>query len=135
MMKFFKFILPALFIFSCANSNKAELDELYDTLVTGHDEVMPKSMAIPSVLEKMQKAVENASEESKNQALEISTRLQKAEEEMNEWMVEFGEAINSEMDDETRLETYRKLQEDIVRLKEETDASIADAKSLTSEFQ
>lgn len=135
-MKFLQSVLPLLLIFtlSCNSRSSAEVEQLYDELVKGHDEVMPKSMAIPSVRESMIKAVENASEEKKNQALDISTRLQKAEEQMNTWMVEFGEAINSEAEDK-KLETYKRLHEEIVRLKAETDASIADAKNLTAEFQ
>ncbi len=135
-MKLLKSVLPVLliFTFSCTGRSSAELEQLYDELVKGHDEVMPKSMAIPSIRESMIKAVENASEEKKNQALDISTRLLKAEEKMNEWMVEFGEAINSEAEDK-KLETYKRLHEEIVRLKEETDSSISDAKNLTAEFQ
>lgn len=134
-MKFLKSFLPALLLFtlSCNNQSSAELDQLYNELVKGHDEVMPKSMAIPSIRESMIKAVENASEEKKNEALDISTRLLKAEEKMNEWMVEFGNAINTETDN--KLDTYKKLHEEIIRLKADTDSSISDAKKLTAEFQ
>lgn len=134
-MKFLKSVLPALVVlmFSCSKSS-SEVDQLYDELVKGHDEVMPKSMAIPSIRESMIKAVENAPEEKKSQALDISTRLLKAEERMNEWMVEFGNAINSEAED-NKLVTYKRLHEEIVQLKADTDASISDAKKLTAEFQ
>lgn len=134
-MKFLKSVLPALVVlmFSCSKSS-SEVDQLYDELVKGHDEVMPKSMAIPSIRESMIKAVENAPEEKKSQALDISTRLLKAEEGMNEWMVEFGNAINSEAED-NKLATYKRLHEEIVQLKADTDASISDAKKLTAEFQ
>lgn len=91
-------------------------------------------MAIPSIRENMIKAVENAPEDKKNTALDISTRLQKAEEQMNEWMVEFGNAINTEAEDQ-KLETYKRLHEEIIRLKAETDSSINEAKKLTAEFQ
>ena len=135
-MKLFKFLLPFLFIFSCTNSSSAELDDLYDALVKGHDEVMPKSMAIPAVIENMNKAVEAASEEKQTEAAEISARLQKAEEDMNQWMVAFGEAINSEeLSEAGRLETYKKLKEEIVQLKEKTETSLADAKQLTVEVE
>lgn len=135
-MKLLKSVLPLLlvFSFSCTNRSSAELDQLYEALVKGHDEVMPKSMAIPSIRESMIKAVENASEEKKNQALDISTRLLKAEDGMNEWMVAFGEAINSETED-NKLETYKRLHEEITLLKADTDSAISDAKSLTAEFQ
>lgn len=133
-MKLFKSFLPLLMLisFSCSNKTTEEIDQLYDALVKGHDEVMPKSMAIPAVLEKMNKALETASEEKKTQASDIAARLHKAEEEMNEWMVAFGEAINAEMDDPARLETYTRLHADIVRLKDETDLAISDAKNITN---
>lgn len=136
-MKFLKFVLPALLVFTlaCQNGSSAELKQLYDELVKGHDEVMPKSMAIPSIRETMIKAVENAPEEKKNEALDISTRLLKAEDGMNEWMVEFGNAINTEEDDTQKLNTYKKLHEEILKLKADTEASISDAKKLTAEFQ
>lgn len=136
-MKFLKFVLPVLLVFtlSCKNGSSAELKQLYDELVKGHDEVMPKSMAIPSIRETMIKAVENAPEDKKNEALDISTRLLKAEDGMNEWMVEFGNAINTEEDETKKLNTYKKLHEEILRLKADTDSSISDAKKLTAEFQ
>ncbi|MCD8539123.1 MAG: hypothetical protein LRY55_04695 [Leadbetterella sp.] len=135
-MKFLRIVLPVLLVFtlSCKSRSSAELDQLYDALVKGHDEVMPKSMAIHSIRETMIKAVENASEEKKNEALDISTRLLKAEEGMNEWMVEFGDAINAKTDD-GKLETYKRLNEEIIRLKADTESSIGDAKKLTAEFQ
>ncbi len=135
-MKFLKSVLPALLVFtlSCNSRPSAEMARLYDELVKGHDEVMPKSMAIPSIRESMIKAVENASEEKRNEALDISTRLLKAEEKMNEWMVEFGNAINTETED-NKLDTYKRLHEEITRLKADTDSSISDAKNLTAEFQ
>lgn len=135
-MKFLKSFLPVFLVFtlSCNNRSSAEMDQLYEELVKGHDEVMPKSMAIPSIRENMIKAVENAPEDKKNTALDISTRLQKAEEQMNEWMVEFGNAINTEAEDQ-KLETYKRLHEEIIRLKAETDSSINEAKKLTAEFQ
>lgn len=135
-MKLLKSFLPVFLVFtlSCNNRSSAEMDQLYEELVKGHDEVMPKSMAIPSIRENMIKAVENAPEDKKNTALDISTRLQKAEEQMNEWMVEFGNAINTEAEDQ-KLETYKRLHEEIIRLKAETDSSISEAKKLTAEFQ
>jgi hypothetical protein len=133
-MKFLKFAVLALFTFvvSCKDQSEKETQELYDALVVGHDEVMPKSMAIPTIRENMMKAVENASEEKKNQALDLSTKLLKAEDKMNEWMVAFGEAINQE--GEGQLAKYKKLNEEIIQLKTDTDSAIDQAKVLTAEF-
>jgi transcription initiation factor TFIID subunit TAF12 len=131
-MKFLAWALSAFLFLSCSSSN-SETEQLYDALVKGHDEVMPKSMAISSIRESMMKAVENAPEEKKNQALDISTRLLKAEDKMNTWMVEFGDAINGK--EEGKLATYKKLHEEITQLKEDTETAIADAKALTAEFQ
>lgn len=133
-MKFLKLAVLALFAFtvSCKNQSEQETQKLYDELVVGHDEVMPKSMAIPTIREKMMKAVENASEEKKNEALDLSTKLLKAEDKMNEWMVEFGAAIDEK--GEAQLTKYKKLNDEIIQLKSDTDAAIEQAKKLTSEF-
>ena len=133
-MKFLKLAVLALFTFtvSCKNQSEQETQKLYDELVVGHDEVMPKSMAIPTIREKMMKAVENASEEKKNEALDLSTKLLKAEDKMNEWMVEFGTAIDEK--GEAQLTKYKKLNEEIIQLKSDTDTAIEQAKKLTSEF-
>jgi transcription initiation factor TFIID subunit TAF12 len=132
-MKLVKLAIFALLVTFTACNSSNETEQLYDALVKGHDEVMPKSMAISSIRESMMKAVENASEEKKNQALDISTRLLKAEDQMNVWMVEFGEAINGK--DEAKATAYKKLNEEIIQLKADTDSAIADAKALTAEFQ
>lgn len=134
-MRFVKLAVLAFLALSlsCTNKSNEETEKLYDELVAGHDEVMPKSMALSAIREKMIKATEAASEEKKEQALDISTRLQKAEDKMNEWMVEFGEAI-SEEDAASKLTRYKKLNEEITLLKSDTDAAIADAKKLTAEF-
>ena len=132
-MKLVHLAVMALLLTFTACTSTNETEELYDALVKGHDEVMPKSMAIASIRETMMKAVENASEEKKNEALDISTRLLKAEDHMNVWMVEFGEAINGK--DEAKAAVYKKLHEEIVQLKADTDGAIADAKALTAEFQ
>lgn len=127
-------IMALLLTFTgCSTSSSNETEQLYDALVKGHDEVMPKSMAIASIRETMMKAVENASEDKKNQALDISTRLLKAEDQMNVWMVAFGDAINAK--DEAKEAVYKKLHDEIVQLKTDTDSAIADAKALTAEFQ
>ena len=117
---------------SCKNQAAEETKKLYENLVVGHDEVMPKSMAIYAIKDKMMKAVEGASEEKTAQALEISTRLMKAEDQMNVWMEKFGDAINGE--ESQKLEVYKKLQEEITQLNLDTDAAIKDAKALTAEF-
>ncbi len=134
-MKFLKLAVLALFVFavSCKNQSEQETQKLYDELVKGHDEVMPKSMAIPSIREKMMKAVETASEEKKNEALELSTKLLKAEDKMNEWMVEFGAAIDEKGD--SQLTKYKKLNEEINLLKADTDSAIEQAKKLTAELE
>lgn len=122
-----------LFTFSCQNQTEKELETLKEALIVGHDEVMPKSMAIPTIREKMMKAVENASEDKVKEALDLSTQLLKAEDKMNEWMVEFGDAID--MTDATaQLTEYKKLNEQIIQLKADTDSAIEKAKNLTAEF-
>lgn len=117
---------------ACSNPQKEELDTIYKSLVKDHDEVMPKTMGINSVREKMIKAAETAGDSTMKQALDISSRLSNVEETMDTWMVEFGDAIKLDDKDSQKLNLYKILNEQIIKLKTDTDSAISDAKSLTA---
>ena len=123
----------SLFLFSCGNtSQNNDIDGLYDELVTGHDEVMPKTMAIGPVTKKLTEALGPATDEQKAEAEEIKNKLSELEEEMNNWMMDFGSAINGE--ESQKLEQYQKLLPEIQRLKTETTDYIERAKKLTEKL-
>ena len=61
----------------------------------------------------------------KNQALEISTSLQKAEDDMYLWMDNFGKAMNDVKNEEEKLKLYKELNTEIKNITTLTDESIA----------
>ena len=73
-------------------------------------------------------AAEGKSEEVKNQALEISTNLQKAEDDMYMWMENYGKAMNEVEDKTEKLKLYKELNTEVKSLKELTVKSMEDAK-------
>lgn len=134
MMKnlFLCLLLIVFSVVSCKSSSEKEIETLQQELIHGHDAVMPKSMAIPTIKQKMLQAVENSSEENKDVAAEIAKNLDSDEAKMNEWMVAFGDAINSKNPD--KLEVYKKLKGEISALEKSTQSNIDRAKKLTEQL-
>ena len=95
----------------------------------GHDYVMPKTMQIASVKKDLLAAAETSNDSLKNQALEISTSLQKAEDDMYLWMDNFGKAMNDVKNEEEKLKLYKELNTEIKNITTLTDESIAKAKA------
>ncbi len=128
-MKSLVVIISFLLVFSCDNKIEKEIESLNTVLMTGHDEVMPKSMNISEVKKELIASVENAPDSIKNAALELSTQLQKAEDDMYTWMDNYGKAMNDVKDKNEKLELYKGLQSEIEKIKALTDESIANAKT------
>ncbi len=121
-------IISFLLVFSCDNKIEKEIESLNTVLMKGHDEVMPKSMNIAEVKKELIASVENAPDSIKNAALELSTQLQKAEDDMYAWMDNYGKAMNDVKDKNEKLKLYKGLQSEIEKIKTLTDESIAKAK-------
>jgi predicted nucleic acid-binding Zn-ribbon protein len=119
----------ALSFTSCNNKLKAELETVNTELMKGHDDVMPKTMQIASVKKDLLAAAETSNDSLKNQALEISTSLQKAEDDMYLWMDNFGKAMNDVKNEEEKLKLYKELNTEIKNITTLTDESIAKAKA------
>ncbi|MFC3809050.1 hypothetical protein [Lacihabitans lacunae] len=119
----------ALSLSSCNNKLKAELETVNTELMKGHDDVMPKTMQIASVKKDLLAAAETSNDSLKNQALEISTSLQKAEDDMYLWMDNFGKAMNDVKNEEEKLKLYKELNTEIKNITTLTDESIAKAKA------
>ncbi len=119
----------ALSLSSCNNKLKAELESVNTELMKGHDDVMPKTMQIASVKKDLLAAAETSNDSLKNQALEISTSLQKAEDDMYLWMDNFGKAMNDVKNEEEKLKLYKELNTEIKNITTLTDESIAKAKA------
>jgi hypothetical protein len=128
-MKSLVVIISFLLVVSCDNKIEKEIEGLNKVLMKGHDEVMPKSMNIAEVKKELIASVENAPDSIKNTALELSTQLQKAEDDMYTWMDNYGKAMNDVKDKNEKLELYKGLQTEIEKIKALTDESIANAKT------
>ena len=128
-MKSLVIIISFLLIASCDNKTEKEIESLNTVLMKGHDEVMPKSMNIAEVKKELIASVENAPDSIKNDALELSAQLQKAEDDMYTWMDNYGKAMNDVKDKNEKLELYKGLQSEIEKIKALTDESIANAKT------
>ena len=136
-MKFSNLIFALLIGFTMACSNKidGEIEKLNTVLMKGHDEVMPKTMAIADIKKDLMAASEKASEADKAVALKLSTDLQKAEDDMYEWMKNFGVAMNDVKDKNEKLKLYTGLEVEVKKLTTDTESAIAAAKKFTEEHK
>ncbi|MBK6977188.1 MAG: hypothetical protein IPH28_08920 [Cytophagaceae bacterium] len=113
---------------SCDQKTDKEIETINAELMKGHDEIMPKTMMIADLKKNLLSAAEGKSEELKNQALEISTNLQKAEDDMYLWMENYGKAMNDVEDKTEKLKLYKELNTEVKSLKDLTVKSMDDAK-------
>lgn len=89
-LRVFTFLLAILTLSFC-NQKSAEdiqLDELFDNVMTVHDEVMPKMSNIYK-LKKSLKAIEAKTENQQRQISQTLTQLDATDEQMMNWMAEF----------------------------------------------
>lgn len=131
MKNFIKLSALLVFVFvatSCDQKTDKEIETINAELMKGHDEIMPKTMMIADLKKNLLAAAEGKSEELKNQALEISTNLQKAEDDMYLWMENYGKAMNDVEDKTEKLKLYKELNTEVKSLKDLTVKSMDDAK-------
>lgn len=131
MKNFIKLSALLVFVFvatSCDQKTDKEIETINAELMKGHDEIMPKTMMIADLKKNLLAAAEGKSEELKNQALEISTNLQKAEDDMYLWMENYGKAMNDVEDKTEKLKLYKELNTEVKSLKDLTAKSMDDAK-------
>lgn len=128
LFKFSALLLLVFVAFACDQKTDKEIETINAELMKGHDEVMPKTMMIADLKKNLLAAAEGKSEEVKNKALEISTNLQKAEDEMYMWMENYGKAMNELEDKTEKLKLYKELNTEVKSLKEHTVKSMEDAK-------
>jgi hypothetical protein len=123
------------FTIACGNKIDGEIEKLNTVLMKDHDEVMPKTMAIADIKKDLMAASEKASEADKAVALKLSTDLQKAEDDMYEWMKNFGVAMNDVKDKNEKLNLYTGLEVEVKKLTTDTESAIAAAKKFTEEHK
>lgn len=136
-MKFSNLIFALLIglIMACGNKIDGEIEKLNTVLMKGHDEVMPQTMAIADIKKDLMAASEKASEADKAVALKLSTDLQKAEDDMYEWMKNFGVAMNDVKDKNEKLKLYTELEVEVKKLTTDTETAIKAAKKFTEEHK
>lgn len=127
-MKNILFLFIALVAFSCTDKSVEEAAKLKEETFKIHDEVMPISMNLEDLKEKVMKKVETDSTNKKT-ALDISLALDKAYNEMEVWMPKLGDAAEMK-DGEDKVKTLTALKAEGEKIKQNT----LDAKKLAEEF-
>lgn len=128
-------ILMVLMVACGPSEEDMATDKLYSQLMEGHDEVMPKSMLLPKMKTKMLAMVADLSETDslKTVALDLSSDLTKANEDMYTWMAEFAVAMNNIEDKSEKLKRYTTLNEEIAAIGEATNSVMEKAKTFLEE--
>ena len=127
-MKNFLILLISLFVFSCTDKSAEEAAKLKEETFKIHDDVMPISMNLEDLKEKVMKKVETDTTEKK-QALDISLALDKAYNEMEVWMPKLGEAADMK-DGKEKVKVFTELKAEGEKIKQNT----LDLKKKVEEF-
>jgi hypothetical protein len=121
-------------VFSCDNKTENEIAAIGASLNKGHDEVMPKTMMIADLKKNLLAAAENQPDSVKNKALDISMNLQKAEDDMYQWMDNYGKAMNINDNKDEKIKLYKELDTQVKSLKDLTLKSMDDAKAFIGQY-
>ena len=121
-------LLLSIFVFSCTDKSAEEAAKLKEETFKIHDDVMPISMNLEDLKEKVMKKVESDTT-TKKQALDISLALDKAYSDMEAWMPKLGNAADMK-DGEEKVKTFTELKAEGEKIKQNT----LDAKKSAEEF-
>ncbi|WP_394991443.1 hypothetical protein [Emticicia sp.] len=127
-MKNLLILLLILFAFSCTDKSVEEAAKLKEETFKIHDDVMPISMNLEDLKEKVMKKVETDTTEKK-QALGISLALDKAYNDMEVWMPKLGAAADMK-DGEEKVKVFTELKAEGEKIKQNT----LDVKKKVEEF-
>jgi hypothetical protein len=130
----FLFFVAALFA-ACSTSSgeqDKEIESLHKELIKGHDEVMPLSMQLPKLKEKVLAHAEETEADDVDSAQILSLALTKANDDMYTWMDDFAEAMKVE-DKAFKISAYKRLQDEISVIGEDTREAMKDAKLFLNE--
>lgn len=127
-MKNLLILLITLFAFSCTNKSAEEAAKLKEETFKIHDDIMPVSMNLEDLKEKVMKKVE-VDTTKKKQALDISLALDKAYNDMEVWMPKLGDAADMK-DGEEKVKAFTELKIEGEKIKQST----LDAKKKAEEF-
>jgi hypothetical protein len=109
------------FTTQCTPAVDKEIETLDEELMTGHDEVMPKSMKLGSLKDDVLVKAAEGDSTSKSEAAKIANNLQAAEDDMYKWMDDYSAAMNDEPDKTKKVEMYRTLKVEVDRISTNTD--------------
>ncbi len=124
----------SILLSACGSAEmEKEIESLHEELIVGHDEVMPLSMQLPKLSEKVSaKVSETSRADSIETAKSISSELIRANEAMYTWMDQFAEAMQTE-DFEKKITEYKRLKEEIEAINKNTHQAMDDAKAFVNE--
>jgi hypothetical protein len=140
-------ILVLICMLSCADdtperkdgfSNVASTpeDSLFQAVMDGHDEAMPKSMRIPQYREQLKKRIDSLDKLKSESAIdvrrkyqELDNQLKTAQEGMNKWMKDF-QIDSAENDTEQRIKYLTSEKEKVEKVRVDVLAAVAAADSL-----
>ena len=100
-MKKLSLLLLAFTLFyttQCTPAVDKEIEVLNKDLMTGHDDIMPKSMKLGSLKDDVLTKATEGDSVSKSEAAKIANNLQAAEDDMYKWMDDYSAAMNDELD-------------------------------------
>ncbi len=121
------------FTMNCTPGVEKEIAEIDKELMTGHDEVMPKSMKLGNLKDDVLAKAAEGDSTAKTAAVKIANDLQAAEDGMYKWMDDYSVAMNDEQDQAKKLETYKKLKVEVQKISTDTDNAIKAAKDFIGE--
>lgn len=119
--------LFGLLFTQCTDPVEEEIKALDAELMTGHDEVMPKSMKLGNLKDDVLEVAAEADSASRSEAATIANNLQKAEDDMYKWMDDYSAAMNDEQDKNKKLEMYKTLKVEVDQISTDTDNSMKEA--------
>lgn len=118
------FLLVTVISFTaCTSETDAEIETLNTELTKGHDDIMPKSMRLGNLKDKVL-AKSQADTTTRDEATMIANNLQSSEDAMYKWMDNYSKAMNDEPDKNKKVEMYRTLKVEVEAISTSTDNAI-----------
>lgn len=121
------------FATNCTPDLEREIAEIDKELMTGHDEVMPKSMKLGDLRDDVLAKAAEGDSSAKTIAVKIANDLQAAEDGMYKWMDDYSVAMNDEQDQAKKLEMYKTLKVEVAKISTDTDNAMKAAKDFIGE--
>lgn len=130
-------LISLLVLLSGCHNKNSELDELYQEVVSVHDEVMPKTYYIRELKKKLSLVEENNILDSveQNALKRTLLDLKIAEDAMWDWMHSFDDNYNTLNSDEEKTNYLLREKESMLLVEKITLSSIKDAEQFLNKWQ